>query len=88
MNEIYWAAKKRGLYVPHILGLTASPLVRSNIGELEVLERTLDAVCKSPNKHREELIAHVNLPEMLTVSYGPAPPKPTPRRLYTKHGRC
>ncbi|KAK0635015.1 hypothetical protein B0T17DRAFT_26977 [Bombardia bombarda] len=70
MCEFYWPAKNGGRHVPHILGLTASPLMRSNLDDLENLEATLDAVCKSPSKHRDELIAQVNRPEMLTVEYG------------------
>ncbi len=79
MNEVYWPAKNAGSPVPHILGLTASPLMRSNLNDLELLERTLDAVCRSPNRHREELIAHANRPEMLTVPYGLLNPPPRPR---------
>ncbi|KAK3371219.1 hypothetical protein B0T24DRAFT_628118 [Lasiosphaeria ovina] len=70
MNEFYWPAKQIGHEVPHILGLTASPLVTSKVEELEVLETTLDAICRSPNKHRDELIAQVNRPDMITTSYG------------------
>ena len=70
MKEHYAPRKERGLAVPHILGLTASPLMRSNLAGLEVLEQTLDAVCKTPSRHRDELMARVNRPEMRTVSYG------------------
>jgi hypothetical protein len=70
MNEHYAQAKARGLPVPHILGLTASPLMRSNLDDVEVLERTLDAVCKTPSKHRDELLAQVNRPTMIPASYG------------------
>jgi ERCC4-related helicase len=70
MKEHYAPSKAKGLPVPHILGLTASPLVRSNLNELEELERTMDAVCKTPSKHRDELMAQVNRPQLVTVSYG------------------
>jgi hypothetical protein len=70
MREHYVPSKTRGLPVPHILGLTASPLMRSNLSDLEVLEQTLDAVCKTPSKHREELMAQVNRPEMKATAYG------------------
>ncbi|KAH8888301.1 P-loop containing nucleoside triphosphate hydrolase protein [Thozetella sp. PMI_491] len=78
MKEIYWPAKDAEATVPHILGLTASPLMRSNLKDIEVLEKTLDAVCRSPHRHREELIAHSNRPELHTVPYGPIHPVPTP----------
>ncbi|KAH6848305.1 hypothetical protein B0I37DRAFT_398087 [Chaetomium sp. MPI-CAGE-AT-0009] len=70
MIEHYAPSKAKGLPVPHILGLTASPLMRSNLSDLEVLEQTLDSVCKTPSKHRDELIAQVNRPEMKATAYG------------------
>ncbi|KAL2021535.1 hypothetical protein VTK56DRAFT_7034 [Thermocarpiscus australiensis] len=70
MREHFAVAKANRLPVPHILGLTASPLMRSELAGLELLEQTLDAVCKTPSKHRAELIAHVNRPSMITESYG------------------
>jgi hypothetical protein len=73
MKEHYARDKARGLAVPHILGLTASPLVKSNLDALEILEQTLDAVCKTPSRHRDELMAQVNRPEMKTISYGVDP---------------
>lgn len=69
MTEAYWPAKRHGREVPHILGLTASPVVRSGFEQLEALERTLDSVCKSPHKHRDELISHSNRPEMLIAAH-------------------
>lgn len=70
MAEAYLPAKKAGLPVPSILGLTASPLRSNNLEDMEKLEQALDAVCRTPTKHREELLAHSNRPEMLVVSYG------------------
>ncbi|KAK3304599.1 uncharacterized protein B0T15DRAFT_537045 [Chaetomium strumarium] len=70
MREHYSPRKAKGLPVPQILGLTASPLVRSDLHELEELERTMDAVCKTPSKHRDELMAQVNRPQLVTVPYG------------------
>ncbi|KAK4146464.1 uncharacterized protein C8A04DRAFT_9801 [Dichotomopilus funicola] len=88
MREHYAPNKARGLPVPHILGLTASPLMTSNLDDLEVLENTLNAICKTPSKHRDELLAQVNRPEMRTVSYGdgtdadaPVPDTPTMTKL-------
>ena len=55
--------------------------MRSSLKSLEALEQTLDAVCRSPNKHREELIAHVKRPEMHAVPYGKIPQPPDPGEL-------
>ncbi|KAL2117135.1 hypothetical protein VTJ04DRAFT_9303 [Mycothermus thermophilus] len=71
MREHYAPRKAQGLPVPHILGLTASPLMRNNLAGIDILEKTLDAVVKTPSRHREELLAHVNRPEMKTVTYPP-----------------
>ncbi|KAK4186084.1 dicer-like protein 2 [Podospora australis] len=73
MRELYQKHKLEGRHVPHILGLTASPLMRSKLADLELLEQTLDAVCKTPNRHREELLAQVNRPEMIAIPYGGLP---------------
>ncbi|KAK3955498.1 hypothetical protein QBC32DRAFT_333303 [Pseudoneurospora amorphoporcata] len=70
MTEVYLPAKRAGLPVPSILGLTASPLMSNNLNDIEKLEQVLDAVCRTPTKHREELLAHSNRPEMLVVPYG------------------
>ncbi|KAK0613764.1 hypothetical protein B0T14DRAFT_437452 [Immersiella caudata] len=91
MKELYSRDKAAGLPVPAILGLTASPLMRTNFEDLDELEATLDAMCKSPNQHRAELIAKVNRPVMHTIRYkaegGGRPPAVTPsmaslRRVY------
>ncbi|KAJ6025012.1 hypothetical protein N7540_005809 [Penicillium herquei] len=55
--------------VPRILGLTASPIVRSSRQELETIEANLDAVCKTPRTHRTELISHVHRPQLERVQY-------------------
>lgn len=71
MKEFYWESKAKKDSVPHILGLTASPVVRSQISALEKLEFTLDAVCRSPTKHREELLAHSQRPSLVSVTFRP-----------------
>ncbi|ETS77375.1 hypothetical protein PFICI_11249 [Pestalotiopsis fici W106-1] len=67
--NVYWKIKQAGLPVPSILGLTASPVMNISRHGLEIIERTLDAVCKTPMKHREELLAQVSRPELICVSY-------------------
>ncbi|KAK7748032.1 Dicer-like protein 2 [Cytospora paraplurivora] len=80
MRDFYWEAKSRGDPIPHILGLTASPVIGSEILTLEDLEATLDAYCRSPTRHREELMAHTKRPSMYTVSY-----KARPQILMSDH---
>lgn len=69
MKEFYWDAKAKKDPVPHVLGLTASPVVRSDICALEKLESTLNAVCRSPTKHREELLAHSHRPSLVSIIF-------------------
>ncbi|KAB5585833.1 hypothetical protein GE09DRAFT_1016737 [Coniochaeta sp. 2T2.1] len=71
MREFYRPAKEKGLKVPHILGLTASPIISSSKEDLDLLESTLDARCRAPKRHREELLSHVKVPDMSVVNYGP-----------------
>ncbi|EPE07388.1 dicer-like protein 2 [Ophiostoma piceae UAMH 11346] len=55
MLNFYQPAKAYGLHVPAILGLTASPVQGKKLDGFEQLEATLDAICVSPTRHREEL---------------------------------
>ncbi len=73
MIEFYHHAKADGRPVPKILGLTASPVARSSLKSMETLEQSLDAVCKSPTMHREELLTHVKRPSMHSISYQLSP---------------
>ncbi|KAI2632049.1 hypothetical protein GGR54DRAFT_582008 [Hypoxylon sp. NC1633] len=65
----YHRNKAAGLPVPSILGLTASPIMKSNLDALELIEDRLDAVCRSPVIHREELISVVKRPVLHSVFY-------------------
>lgn len=69
MREFYWESKAQKKPVPCVLGLTASPVVRSDFSALEKLEQTLDAVCRSPTKHREELLAHSQRPSLVSLTF-------------------
>ncbi|RYO98771.1 hypothetical protein DL763_002032 [Monosporascus cannonballus] len=73
----YRSYKAAGLPVPAILGLTASPVMKSSLNGLEEIEATLDAVCKSPSVHRDQLMSMVKRPEMTCILYTPPPPRPT-----------
>ncbi|KFZ01525.1 hypothetical protein V501_09951 [Pseudogymnoascus sp. VKM F-4519 (FW-2642)] len=55
--------------VPHILGLTASPVIRSKPSDLEIIERNLNALCRTPRVHRGELLEHVHPPTFVRLAY-------------------
>ncbi|KAJ6076167.1 hypothetical protein N7499_008148 [Penicillium canescens] len=57
--------------VPQILGLTASPIVRSDPKELETIEANLNAVCKTPKVHRSELLENTHHPQLERIDYYP-----------------
>ncbi|KAL7624013.1 Dicer-like protein 2 [Parahypoxylon ruwenzoriense] len=67
----YREYKAASLPVPSILGLTASPIMRSELDGLERIEKTLDAICRSPTIHREELLSAVKRPDMCLAFYLP-----------------
>ncbi|MBE3047810.1 hypothetical protein IMZ48_35930, partial [Candidatus Bathyarchaeota archaeon] len=69
MTGIYQSHKQNGRPVPRILGLTASPSMSSTEKDLLALEETLDAICKTPTIHREELIARVKRPTVHLETY-------------------
>lgn len=68
----YHERKAAQLSIPSILGLTASPIMSASDGALEKLEGTLDAICRSPSRHREELLAYMKPPELIRVKYDDA----------------
>lgn len=65
----FYHRMKGSNHVPSILGLTASPLVKSNPASLNQIESVLDAVCRTPTLHRIELQAQVQLPIFESVFY-------------------
>lgn len=73
MTIFYRDLKSKGLRLPHILGLTASPVMRSNVASLANIEETLDAVARTPTRHRAELRLQVNLPVLSQVFYKSLP---------------
>ncbi|TGJ83158.1 hypothetical protein E0Z10_g5610 [Xylaria hypoxylon] len=66
--ERYRIHKRNGMSCPAILGLTASPMVRSTLDGIEKIEQTLDAVCKTPTIHREELLSAVRRPTLSSIT--------------------
>ncbi|XRM45659.1 Dicer-like protein 2 [Aspergillus tubingensis] len=73
MQDFYHPALERhgAEAVPKILGLTASPVVRSNKQELLKIESNLDAVCKTPRTHRSELMTHTHRPYLQQILFTP-----------------
>ncbi|KND92581.1 Dicer-like protein 2 [Tolypocladium ophioglossoides CBS 100239] len=69
MTDFYHRSKGRGSIVPSILGLTATPSIRSKMQNIEALEVVLDAKCVSPTLHREELLKCVRKPQICHVRY-------------------
>ncbi|KAJ4252564.1 Dicer-like protein 2 [Fusarium falciforme] len=69
MLNFYHKDKSAGLPVPAILGLTASPVISSDLASIEALENTMDAVCTTPTVHREELLQCVNKPHLVRSVY-------------------
>ncbi|CAD6442536.1 bfe48028-85c3-4dec-9829-fa7c77296083 [Sclerotinia trifoliorum] len=59
--------------LPHILGLSASPVMRSDPQSLSLVEETLDAVCRTPKIHQADLRLRVKLPVLSIIEYSPEP---------------
>ncbi|KAI8634193.1 RNase3 domain-containing protein [Xylariaceae sp. FL1651] len=66
--ERYRIHKQSGMLCPAILGLTASPIMGSRLDAIEDIEQTLNAVCKTPTVHREQLLAAVKRPVLSCIS--------------------
>lgn len=64
--------------LPCILGLSASPITGGKRGDLEKLERNLNAICKTPTRHVDEYRQYVHQPVFVGLSYAEAPPSLTP----------
>lgn len=62
---------------PAILGLSATPSIRSNAKELFGLECLFDAICVSPTLHRQEVLKHVKRPQLCAMSFNPESPEDT-----------
>ncbi|CCU83126.1 Dicer 2 [Blumeria hordei DH14] len=69
MNHFYHPRKAAGKCVPCILGLSASPVMGSKISSLIQIEKTLDALSRTPTKTRTALQLSVNRPVLSQVHY-------------------
>lgn len=76
MRNFYYPAKRKGEQVPHILGLSASPVMKNNASEsgLQAIESNLDATTITPKRFRDDLEIHVHKPTLTHVIYGDALP--------------
>lgn len=85
MRDFYHVSSRKGLSTPHILGLSASPVMNSNASQrgLEVVESNLDATTVTPKQYRAELEAHVHPPELVKVDYDEHYPSETSPVLQT-----
>lgn len=54
---------------PSVLGLTASPVVRKKGEGLQVLERNLNAVVRTPKMHRQHMLQYVHPPVMAVSTF-------------------
>lgn len=69
MRNFYHPAKDNGRPIPHILGLTASPVVNAKQDSIAVIESNLDAVIVTPTQHRVELGRYVHRPELIKIEF-------------------
>lgn len=83
MHNFYHPQKSKGLKTPHILGLTASPIMGSNPKSLSKIEATLDALCQTPTKHRTELQLQLKPPILTQITYK-TPPRTEQLTGYTR----
>jgi hypothetical protein len=86
MTNFYHPKKMRHCkHIPHILGLTATPIVRSKLHEMKsvfrimipsltnlvpsTVERNLDAIAVTTTLHRDELFLFVHQPDLVPLVY-------------------
>lgn len=69
MANFYYPAKSEGESVPHILGLTASPIMRGEFGDLEKIESNLDCTAITPTENCLELERFVSFLELSCITY-------------------
>jgi len=69
MKDFYHLLKSNHQHVPHILGLTASPVISNKPGKLEEIEVNLDAIAVTPKHQRKTLEQYVHSPEVIRIAY-------------------
>ncbi|KAI8947405.1 RNase3 domain-containing protein [Xylaria longipes] len=86
--ERYRIHKNKGMPCPAILGLTASPIMRSSLEGIEIIEQTLDAICKAPTIHREELLSAVKRPALSSVTVPDSGSRPPTESMVSLAKAC
>lgn len=79
MQDFYQPEKARGLPIPHILGLSASPVMKSKDQSPRRVEEALDSICRTPQRHRAELMKHVNMPQFHQILFAETLPESEPQ---------
>ena len=70
MRDFYHPVKAKGTEgLPHVLGLTASPVMSAKSSSLETIEANLDAKAITPKIHRSELERYVHPPQVVRVYF-------------------
>jgi dsRNA-specific ribonuclease/ERCC4-related helicase len=71
MQNFYHPTKQDGDPVPHILALSASPVMNraASQNSLQMIESNLDATTVTPVQYRDELDAHVHPPKLIKVEF-------------------
>lgn len=69
MSDFYHRSALSQNPCPAVMGLSATPSIRSNPQELVEIEYLIDAISISPTLHREELLKCVNKPELCALSF-------------------
>ncbi|KAM3419088.1 hypothetical protein BST61_g5039 [Cercospora zeina] len=69
MQNFYRPAQAKGEKVPHILSLTASPVMSAKTGSLQTIESNLFSIAVTPKVHRAELEKYVNPPEFRMIAF-------------------
>lgn len=69
MTRFFHPTKDSGQYVPHVLGLSASPVMGAELDSLNQIEANLDARAITPKQHRSELDLYVHPPDIRVVVY-------------------
>lgn len=76
MQNFYHPAKQIGDPRPHVLALSASPVMNSaaNQNSLQTIESNLDATTVTPVRYHEELDAYVHPPRLVKIEFAESCP--------------
>lgn len=76
MQNFYHSAKQDGDPTPHVLALSASPVMNRAAGKnsLQTIESNLDATTITPTQYRDELDAYVHPPKLVKIEFGESCP--------------